>query len=212
PGRGSARREGVATMRQTEPTAHDAHAKALAVNLDPGSYGSIAEIGAGQEVARWFLTVGGASGTVAQTISAYDKSFSDATYGAGPAFAGLDPRAICLRLVRRGMTHAVVFDAAARVAEPSGVLRKRPVIINPGVFATVEPFHEAMLGASRQQLRAEGVAAEREPVTLLELSLNPAEGEAPDDAEILARVGRMAGLGAVAVTDYRELYRLTASP
>ena len=77
------------------------------------------------------------------------------------------------------------------------------------MFATVEPFHEAMLGASRQQLRAEGVAASasRWP---LEMSLNPAEGKAPDDAEILDRVGRMVGLGAVAVTDYRELYRLTA--
>src|SRR5262249_37378991 len=49
-------------------------------------YGTIAEMGAGQEVARWFLTVGGASGTVVQTISAYDKTFSDATYWAGTRF------------------------------------------------------------------------------------------------------------------------------
>ena len=83
-------------MRQTEPTAHDAHAKALAVNLDPGSYGSIAEIGAGQEVAGWFLTVGGASGTVAQTISAYDKSFSDATYGAGTRYVSRERLAAML--------------------------------------------------------------------------------------------------------------------
>ena len=62
------------------------------------------------------------------------------------------------------MAHAVVFDAAARVAEPSAVLRKRPVIIDPGMFATVEPFHEAMLGASRRQLRSEGVTADRDPV------------------------------------------------
>lgn len=64
----------------------DTHAKALAINLDPTSYGSFAEIGAGQEVARWFLTVGAASGTVAETISAYDKTFSDATYGAGTRY------------------------------------------------------------------------------------------------------------------------------
>src|SRR3954466_7822281 len=64
----------------------DTHAKALAINLDPAIYGSIAEIGAGQEVARWFLTVGAASGTVAQTISAYDKAFSDDTYGAGTRY------------------------------------------------------------------------------------------------------------------------------
>ena len=61
----------------------DAYAKALAINLDPSCYGSFAEIGAGQEVARWFLRVGGAAGTVAQTISAYDKAFSDDTYGEG---------------------------------------------------------------------------------------------------------------------------------
>src|SRR3954447_26856036 len=64
----------------------DTHAKALAINLDEAIFGSFAEIGAGQEVARWFLTVGAASGTVAQTISAYDKSFSDDTYGAGTRY------------------------------------------------------------------------------------------------------------------------------
>src|SRR5215204_2982060 len=63
-----------------------AHAKALAINLDAFTYGSFAEIGAGQEVARWFLRVGAAAGTVAQTISAYDKEFSDETYGAGTRY------------------------------------------------------------------------------------------------------------------------------
>src|SRR5437016_99701 len=55
--------------------------KALQVNLDPGKYGTFAEIGAGQEVARWFFRVGGASGTIAKTISAYDMMVSDAIYG-----------------------------------------------------------------------------------------------------------------------------------
>lgn len=59
----------------------DTHHRALAVNLDPTSYGTFAEIGAGQEVARWFLQVGAAAGTVAKTISAYDMAFSDAIYG-----------------------------------------------------------------------------------------------------------------------------------
>src|SRR5829696_6989554 len=70
----------------SEKRAEDAHAKALALNLDPSIYGSFAEIGGGQEVARWFLTVGAASGSVAQTISAYDKAFSDKTYGAGTRY------------------------------------------------------------------------------------------------------------------------------
>ena len=64
----------------------DTHRKALALNLDPSTFGSFAEIGAGQEVARWFLTVGGASGTVAKTISAYDKQVSDDLYGSGSRY------------------------------------------------------------------------------------------------------------------------------
>jgi hypothetical protein len=59
----------------------DTHQKALQVNLDPGLYGTFAEIGAGQEVARWFFRVGGAAGTVAKAMSAYDMTFSDAIYG-----------------------------------------------------------------------------------------------------------------------------------
>ena len=55
--------------------------KALQINLDARKYGTFAEIGAGQEVARWFFHVGGASGTVAKTISAYDMAVSDAIYG-----------------------------------------------------------------------------------------------------------------------------------
>jgi hypothetical protein len=54
--------------------------KALTINLDDSIFGSFAEIGGGQEVARNFFQVGGASGTVAKTISAYDKRYSDALY------------------------------------------------------------------------------------------------------------------------------------
>ena len=56
-------------------------AKALRINLNQHIYGTFAEIGAGQEVARHFFRVGGASGTIAKTISAYDKNFSDTIYG-----------------------------------------------------------------------------------------------------------------------------------
>jgi hypothetical protein len=59
----------------------DTHQKALRINLDPRWYGTIAEIGAGQEVVRWFFRVGGAAGTVAKSISAYDMVVSDAEYG-----------------------------------------------------------------------------------------------------------------------------------
>lgn len=55
--------------------------KALQINLDPTIYGTLAEIGAGQEVARNFFQVGGASGTIAKSMSAYDMAFSDSIYG-----------------------------------------------------------------------------------------------------------------------------------
>jgi hypothetical protein len=60
--------------------------KALKINLDPLRYGSFAEIGAGQEVVRWFFQVGGAAGTIAQSISAYDMKVSDDIYGKGPRY------------------------------------------------------------------------------------------------------------------------------
>lgn len=59
----------------------DTQRKALEINIDSRRYGTFAEIGAGQEVVRWFFRVGGASGTIAKSISAYDMSVSDAIYG-----------------------------------------------------------------------------------------------------------------------------------
>ncbi|HXQ81786.1 MAG TPA: TonB-dependent receptor [Opitutaceae bacterium] len=60
--------------------------KALTINLDELKYGTFAEIGAGQEVAREFFQAGGASGTIAKSISAYDMVFSDAIYGKAPRY------------------------------------------------------------------------------------------------------------------------------
>ena len=57
------------------------HQKALSVNLDPRRYGTFAEIGAGQEVVRWFFRVGAGAGTIAKSMSAYDMKVSDAIYG-----------------------------------------------------------------------------------------------------------------------------------
>jgi hypothetical protein len=336
---------------QSGPAHADVHAKALAINLDPSIYGTIAEIGAGQEVARWFLKVGGASGTIAQTISAYDKTYSDVTYGAGtryvseerlramldheyrllverlgptrgaetrffvfadtasarnykgdneqhawiglrfqpelraepsdivlhvslmdaaaqlqqealgllgvnlihaayycrsstddflaalwheltiarlevdvihlsgPAFANVDSRAGCLRLIRRGMTRAIVLDASGRVVEPAAVLRKRPLIVSRSLHATVGQFHEATVAASMRELKAEGIAAGRDPVALVEVSLKPFLGDPPQDPEVLAGLKLVGKDSAVAVTDFGEpfllanyLRRFTAEP
>jgi hypothetical protein len=323
------------------PVARDTHAKALAINLDPSIFGSFAEIGAGQEVARWFLTVGAAAGTVAQTISAYDKTVSDDTYGAGtryvsrervaamlgrefrllvdrigptrggqsrffafadtvatrnfkgdneqhgwmglrfqtephgqpsdlllhvnlmdptagqqqealgvlgvnllyavhhartlaeafleqlwdglsigrleidvldfvgPAFEGQDPQAWCVQLLRRKMARGIVFDTSYQVVEPSVVLRKRPLLVDRGRFATIESFHAAMLRAAERKLRKEGASLGRDPQGLLEMALHPVfDDDAPDDAAVLTRVKNMTRVLPVLVSDLAEAFRL----
>lgn len=60
--------------------------KALEINLEPRWYGTFAEIGAGQEVVRWFFQAGAAAGTIAKSISAYDMAVSDAIYGTSPRY------------------------------------------------------------------------------------------------------------------------------
>jgi hypothetical protein len=328
------------TAPKTAP--RDVHAKALAINLDPSKYGSIAEIGAGQEVARWFLRSGGASGTVARTISAYDKVVSDQTYGAGtryvskerlqamltfeytlltkelgavrgantrffafadtvsarnflgtneqhgwigirfqtepgsessdvllhvnlmdhtnqqqqeavgklgvnlvyaafherasseeflrglyeeltienleidvlelagPAFEEFDQRLWSLEMLGLGMTPVIAFDAEAKLAEPSSVLRKRPLVVHRGSIATAEPYHKQALEASERQLRLEEKELSREPASVVEITTRSATGTTGelDLASLLARVEGVAHFGGVLVSVYPETYRL----
>ena len=95
------------------PERIDTHQKALSINLDPKIFGSFAEIGAGQEVARWFLQVGAASGTVAKTISAYDKEVSDDLYGAGTRYVS-KPRL-------QSMLEREWSDLLSQLSAPRGV-------------------------------------------------------------------------------------------
>lgn len=69
------------TETHNSPSSIDTQAKALSLNMNETIYGTFAEIGAGQEIAGWFFRVGGASGTVAKTMSAYDMKVSDDIYG-----------------------------------------------------------------------------------------------------------------------------------
>ena len=73
--------------------------KAFQINLDADQYGTFAEIGAGQEVARRFFHVGGASGTIAKTMSAYDMRFSDAIYGPCDRYVSRNP--VCHTMLDR---------------------------------------------------------------------------------------------------------------
>jgi hypothetical protein len=69
------------TALRHECSSFSTEEKALKINLDPVRDGTFAEIGAGQEVARWFFKVGGAAGTISKSMSAYDMAVSDAVYG-----------------------------------------------------------------------------------------------------------------------------------
>ena len=92
-------------------------------------------------------------------------------------------------LIRRGMAHAIVFDSSGQVVEPPAVLRKRPLIVDRSLFPTLGQIHEAMLAASKRELRAEGIPTVRDPVALVEVSLRPVVGDPPEDADVLARIG-----------------------
>ena len=89
----------------------DTHSKALKINLDPATYGTLAEIGGGQEVARWFFRVGAAAGTIAKAMSAYDMTFSDAIYGPSD------------RYVSRGRLHTMLDREHALLIERLNVQR-----------------------------------------------------------------------------------------
>lgn len=78
--------------------------KALTLNLDDAKYGTFAEIGAGQEVSRLFFQAGGAAGTIAKSMSAYDMTFSDEIYGKAPRYVSRE-RLITMLDYEFGLLH-----------------------------------------------------------------------------------------------------------
>ena len=102
----------------------DTHQKALQINLDASKYGVFAEIGAGQEVARWFFRAGGASGTIAKSISAYDMVVSDAIYGPTDRYVSRR-RLISMLDHEYGLLVERLASAVAREA-PSNAARHLP--------------------------------------------------------------------------------------
>ncbi len=115
----------ILAAMSTETEEFSTHQKALAINLDRGIYGTVAEIGAGQEVARWFFRVGGAAGSIAKTMSAYDMQVSDQIYGKSGRYvsrqrveAMLDKeyRLLCERLGDALESHTRFFAFADTVA------------------------------------------------------------------------------------------------
>ena len=93
-------------------------AKALKVNLNKHTYGTFAEIGAGQETVRHFFRAGGASGTIAKAMSAYDKDFSDAIYGIEE-----DGRYVTENRLKKMLTYEVeiIEDRLSRKTHPNNI-------------------------------------------------------------------------------------------
>ena len=92
--------------------------KALRINLNEHIYGTFAEIGAGQETVRQFFRAGGASGTIAKTMSAYDKDFSDAIYGHEK-----DGRYVTESRLKRMLTHEInlIEERISRIKHPDKI-------------------------------------------------------------------------------------------
>ncbi len=90
--------------------------KALEINLDDPIYGAFAEIGAGQEVARYFFQVGAAAGTIAKSMSAYDKTVSDEIYGPEQVGKG---RYVCESRLYKMLDHEYrLMEQRLRVVRP----------------------------------------------------------------------------------------------
>jgi hypothetical protein len=134
----------------------------------------------------------------------------DAIEFSGRAFADQDGRAWCLALLRHHMAHAVMFDTQGKVVEPSGVLRKRPLVVMRGSFRHPELFQPRLFEAASRQLLAEGTAFERQPAVLLEMTIHHVSSEeTPVPAAMLESIDQLTRQGLVIVTDYPETYLLS---
>jgi hypothetical protein len=319
--------------------------KALQINLDLRWYGTIAEIGAGQEVARWFFRAGGAAGTVAKSMSAYDMAVSDAVYGKadryvskgrlqamldhefqlnldrlgdergdetaffafadtvvarsyrggnechgwmgvkfqshprdeasqivvhvrmldteaalqqealgvvgvnllhaaffvhheperlveslldrlttgrieidmielkGIEFRSVDNRLMALKLVQVGLSGAAMFGPDRQVLQPSEVLRKKAILVERGSFRPPTVVNIDMLEAAKAAFAADPAVAQREILTLTELTMANlrAGGDVVDRRDFLARADLLAACGlTVLISDYLAYHRLAA--
>ena len=157
-------------MEQTLSTGQ----KALKINVDLKKFGTFAEIGAGQEVARWFFHVGRAAGTVAKSISAYDMAVSDSLYGATDRYVSRSRLEAMLttefaqlqdRHSDRASEHNALFVFADTVATQSLTRHKRGqgwmgirFQNQPGEEASDIIIHAEMLdGETAQEQEAVGI-------------------------------------------------------
>ncbi len=150
--------------------------KALQINLDARLYGTFAEIGGGQEAGRWFFRVGGAAGTVAKTISAYDMAVSDAIYGTAERYVSRQRLQAMLdyewnlllqRLDKTRGDKTAFFVFANTVATHSfsrqgrGTWLDRRPLSNPAARAVVGNHHSCADARPRKRPRTGGARHDR---------------------------------------------------
>ncbi len=128
----------------------------------------------------------------------------------GAEFAGIDAAAANIDLVQNHLAEAVTFPVHGPPVPPSELLRKRPLVLTPGVFAHAEPVHAAMTAAARRQLLAEIDAAERAPLPLFVLtSRHAGQTSGSSTAELASRLEALRALGTdVLLVDAPEVYRV----
>jgi hypothetical protein len=128
----------------------------------------------------------------------------------GPAFAGEDACAWCLTAVSRGMAHALVLDSSGQVVEPSSVLRRRPLLVMRGTFRNPKLLQPDLFESAGQQLTAEGVTIELEPVKLIDMTTRHVSREvSPSVAQMQESFRQLMPRGPLMASDFPETYLLS---
>ena len=116
----------------------------------------------------------------------------------------------CLALLSRNMAHAIIFDSSGKVVEPSSVLRKRPALIMRGTFGRAELLDPGLFETAKQQLLAEGIEFEREPVAAVEMTTTHVTRAATlSPAEMLQLIRELTPPCPAIVSNFPETYLLS---
>jgi hypothetical protein len=152
------------------------------------------------------------SATVAELLAATFEGLErrieiDLAAFGGALFAGVDERMATVDLVRARFAEAVILPRDGGLVPPSEIVRKRPLVLVPGVFSQAEPAHQAMLRAGCEQLAAES-PEERDPLPLFVLTTrHPQETADASTTELIARAEALRTLGAsVLIIARPEIY------
>ncbi len=167
--------------------------KALRVNLDHGRYGTLAEIGAGQETARWFFHVGGAAGTVAKSISAYDMKFSDSIYGKSQRYVSRERLQLMLdyeyKLLRERLADSrgvsTSFFVFANTVTARSYTRKQDGVAWLGMKFQQKPQTEASQIILHARLLDDDNLLQQEAVGILGVNLIYGASYLSEDLEVL---------------------------